>query len=155
MSQFMIDKTGNKCSPKMVCRYLNHPGFGRTHSHFLLCTFQNLIFFHWQKKSQLFSISYTISYILPFLWSSPAQVLPKKCFWCTYESFLGQGGGKIFISFFKTYPITEQIEYMTNRYHLRIFQQLAPQTLAQLNGKQHFLTSKGLWQIIPRFEIKV
>ena len=127
-NSFLIKKERNT-PKKTVCRYLNHPGFGHTHSHFLLCTFQNLMFFHWQKKSQLFSISYTISYILPFLWSSP-QVLPKKCFWCTYESFLGQGGGKIFISFFKTYPITEQIEYMTNRYHLRIFQQLAPQTLA-------------------------
>ena len=39
------------------------------------------------------------------------------------------------------------------RYRLRIFQQLPHQTLGQLNGYKHFLTSKGLWQINARLWI--
>ena len=44
---------------------------------------------------------------------------------------------------------------VSNRYHLRIFQQLPHQTLDYLNGNKHFLTLKGLWQINARFGIKV
>ena len=41
----------------------------------------------------------------------------------------------------------------TFRYHLRIFQQVPHQILSKLNGKKHFLTLKGLWQINTRFWI--
>ena len=34
-----------------------------------------------------------------------------------------------------------------DRYHLIFFQQLPHQTMGELNGNEHFLTLKGLWQV--------